>query len=180
MSEPLGPGDFPVPTPVWPHAPQPMPNPTPAPTTPVPVTPVPDPDPVPVVPDPTPVPDPAPVVPDPTPVPPVVSPIPQTTIIGNYLISAIRTGIPALVGFVVSWLVARGIDVPSSVRDWLIGIIMFGTLMGYYLLVRWLEIKWPKIGILLGVPTMPTYFGAKTKLAGLGAKHNYNYKHARK
>lgn len=77
--------------------------------------------------------------------------------LSNYVTSAVRTGVPALVAWVAGWLLARGIDIPAETRDWAVGGLTFLILMGYYLLARGLERRWPRAGFLLGVPTAPVY-----------------------
>jgi len=77
--------------------------------------------------------------------------------LNGIIIGGIRTGVPALVGWVVSWLIARGIDIPSNTRDWLVGLLTFAILLAYYFAVRFLEEKWPAAGVLLGVPQKPVY-----------------------
>jgi hypothetical protein len=77
--------------------------------------------------------------------------------LNSYLVSAIRTGVPLLVGWISSWLVARGIGVDEASEDWLISFLTFAFSLGYYLLVRALERVNPRVGWLLGVPVQPTY-----------------------
>lgn len=77
--------------------------------------------------------------------------------IGAYITSAIRTGVPLAVGWLVAWLLAHGIDVPAQARDWAVGGLTFAAAFGYYLAVRALEHKWPQVGVLLGVPIKPVY-----------------------
>jgi hypothetical protein len=74
-----------------------------------------------------------------------------------YVTSAIRTGVPLLVGWIVSWLVAKGIGIDDQTRDWLVSFLTFVLSMAYYLIARWLEQKNPKLGFLLGVPVQPVY-----------------------
>lgn len=73
----------------------------------------------------------------------------------GYVTSVIRTAVPYLIGLIVSWLISLGL--PASVKDAATAILTFviGTI--YYLGVRALEKKWPKLGWLLGSPTAPTY-----------------------
>ena len=81
----------------------------------------------------------------------------------NYVTSGIRTGVPALVGWLLGWLVTWGLDVPASVRAWAVGLLTFALLMAYYLLVRLLEQRWPRLGWLLGSPTKPRYDATPVK-----------------
>lgn len=73
------------------------------------------------------------------------------------LTSIIRTAVPYLVGWIVSLFALAGVTVTDELRAALVTLVSFiiGTL--YYVVVRFLEKKWPKLGVLLGVPTPPTY-----------------------
>lgn len=77
------------------------------------------------------------------------------------LISIIRTGVPYLVGLVVSWVATLGIHVPDDVKMQLTGagVFVVGTI--YYAVVRKLEQKWPAVGWLLGSPSQPFYESRK-------------------
>jgi hypothetical protein len=81
----------------------------------------------------------------------------RSHVLSAYVTSAIRTGVPVAVGWVVSWLVAKGIGVSPETRDWFVAFLTFACTMAYYLIVRFLEDKFPKAGWLLGVPTKPEY-----------------------
>lgn len=76
----------------------------------------------------------------------------------GYLTSAVRTAVPAGVGWVFAWLLSKGIDVPAETREWAVSGLTFLILMGYYLLVRALELKFPSLGWLLGSPAKPVYY----------------------
>jgi len=70
----------------------------------------------------------------------------------DLIYSVIRTGVPTVIGGLISWGV-----MPEA---WGVPAISFGTILvanGYYLICRVLEEKWPKLGWLLGVPHPPTY-----------------------
>jgi len=78
--------------------------------------------------------------------------------LSDKVLSAIRTGIPYLVGLGVSMLVVHtGLSIPESVQGWLTALLTFGVGYAYYLLVRFLEGKWPSLGWLLGAPVQPVY-----------------------
>lgn len=69
----------------------------------------------------------------------------------------IRTIVPIVVGPVLAWLLARGIEVDSEV--------VYGAVSGllsaaWYTLIRLLESRWPQTGWLLGVAKTPTYTGS--------------------
>lgn len=76
----------------------------------------------------------------------------------NGIIAAIRTGIAAGVGLVVSWLVGLGVEVPDGFQEGL-NVVVFGLVVsGYNLAVNFLEQKvHPWFGVLLGVPRTPQY-----------------------
>ena len=71
--------------------------------------------------------------------------------------SIIRTIVPLLIGGVVSWLADKGINAPADVVA--LSTAIFAFLVGslYYIVVRALEARWPKLGVLLGKPAKPTY-----------------------
>lgn len=76
----------------------------------------------------------------------------------DYLLSLIRTAVPTAIGALLSWLaVEHGIVVPEGLTNeatiWLTGLVV--TL--YYGIVRALEKRWPRIGILLGAAKRPVY-----------------------
>lgn len=72
--------------------------------------------------------------------------------------SLIRTGVPYIVGALLSWLAAMGIDIPADAENGLIAFLtaLFGGL--YYLIARALESRWPVFGVLLGATTAPEYW----------------------
>lgn len=78
-------------------------------------------------------------------------------LVSNYLMSLIRTAVPAAVGAVLSWLALRGLNVPASDRESITAAATFVVLLAYYAAVRALEKRWPKLGVLLGVPAAPSY-----------------------
>lgn len=82
-----------------------------------------------------------------------------------YVVSLIRTLVPVAVGTLLTWLAEHGLDVPADQRGTvsLAGVGIVAT--GYYVLVRALEKRWPKLGALLGVPVMPTYLRASAMVA---------------
>ena len=74
------------------------------------------------------------------------------------MIAAIRTGIAALVGTVVSYLVSSGFDLDSGFTLGLITVLTVFCIASYNWLVIILEKKvHPMFGILLGVPKAPKY-----------------------
>lgn len=81
----------------------------------------------------------------------------QIDLLKNYMISAIRTAVPFLVGAVATWLAGKGITLNDNARSFLQLVFesVFG--MGYYLVVRALEHVNYRFGWLLGYAKMPTY-----------------------
>jgi hypothetical protein len=74
--------------------------------------------------------------------------------LSTYLIGVIRTAVPAAVGALIGWLATRGLHLdPATVTPYAIGV----ATASYYALVHALEVKWPKLGVLLGVPKAPSY-----------------------
>lgn len=79
--------------------------------------------------------------------------------LGDGVISVIRTVVPVLVGAVLTWLASRlGIVLgEQSSAELVSGLVAVATTAGYYALARWAESRWPAAGWLLGVPAAPTY-----------------------
>lgn len=75
----------------------------------------------------------------------------------DFLTSIVRTVVPFIVGAVISWLTTKGLHVSSDVVASATGYltVLFGA--GYYVAVRALEKKWPKLGYFLGIPSEPIY-----------------------
>lgn len=71
--------------------------------------------------------------------------------------SVIRTAVPLAVGAVVSYLATKGLHAPDAVVAQATAFLTFAVGFVYYIVVRWLESKNPKLGVLLGKPTKPTY-----------------------
>lgn len=79
----------------------------------------------------------------------------------NIITGLIRTVVPALMGQLIAWLTTIGITVDQAVVDnfntmaiTLLGVILTGA---YYLLVRVLAKKYPKLELLLGSEKKPDY-----------------------
>jgi len=75
----------------------------------------------------------------------------------NVLPSLIRTFVPYVVGAVVAWLANKGVHVPDAEVASATAFLTFVVGTGYYLVVRMLEEKYPKLGVLLGIPIKPVY-----------------------
>ena len=77
----------------------------------------------------------------------------------DLIVSYIRTGVPVLVGTIVSWLVTLGIALDPDTQAALIAGLTGALIAAYYAIVRALERRWPAVGVLLGKRTEPTYSG---------------------
>jgi hypothetical protein len=56
------------------------------------------------------------------------------------LLAALRTGAQALVGAIVTWLTAKGFDLPLETQHWLVEVVLVGAgITVYTVVVRWLE-----------------------------------------
>jgi hypothetical protein len=77
--------------------------------------------------------------------------------LNNFIRSLIRTGVPYIVGALLSWLTTQGISISPEGEAGLIAFLtaLFGGV--YYLVVRALETRWPIFGVLLGATTAPEY-----------------------
>lgn len=73
------------------------------------------------------------------------------------VIAAVRTGIAALVGLFITWLVGQGVDT-GDLGDTL-NVALFGVFTALYnIVVSLLEKKVnPYFGVLLGIPKAPAY-----------------------
>lgn len=75
----------------------------------------------------------------------------------NFITSQIRTLVPLAVGALVSYFATLGLEIDSDTQSSLI-IGLTGVIQAiYYLIVRMLEEKFPKLGILLGSTKKPEY-----------------------
>lgn len=75
----------------------------------------------------------------------------------DFIISFIRTAVPMLVGTVSSYLITKGVEVTPELQIQLIGLLTSVISLAYYSLARLLETKYPKLGIMLGIPKTPIY-----------------------
>ena len=80
--------------------------------------------------------------------------------------SIVRTIVPVAVGQIVAYIATLGLVVPGDVENALTVILGFIFTSVYYLAVRWLEQKFPKIGALLGWAATPDGYTSAD-----GAKH---------
>ena len=75
----------------------------------------------------------------------------------DFIISLVRTAVPMLVGTVSSYLITKGVEVTPELQIQLIGLLTSVISLAYYSLARLLETKYPKLGIMLGIPKTPIY-----------------------
>lgn len=75
----------------------------------------------------------------------------------DFVVSLVRTTVPVLVGSAIGWLVTLGITLPEHATDSLTAGIVALSIALYYAGARWLEIRWPAFGYLLGTRAEPTY-----------------------
>lgn len=92
---------------------------------------------------------------------------------GNLIISTLRTGIPPLVGLVLTWLAAQ-IPAVVGIIVWLqenagielatvlAGVATALVIAGYYALVRWLASYWPWLEAFLGSTKRPVDYVTST------------------
>lgn len=74
------------------------------------------------------------------------------------VVAAIRTGVAALVGFILAALAANGFDLPEEFAANLTAVLFVLATGLYNLVVVWLEKNVsPKFGLLLGIPKAPNY-----------------------
>lgn len=71
--------------------------------------------------------------------------------------SYIRTIVPAVVGAFVTFLIGKGINIPEDIVEPTTALLTAVVAALYYIIVRKLEQKWPKLGLLLGVAKTPEY-----------------------
>lgn len=75
----------------------------------------------------------------------------------DFLVSQIRTHVPVLVGTLISFLTTLGLDLDVETQAGLIAGLTGVIISLYYLIVRLIEKKFPKVGILLGSTKTPNY-----------------------
>lgn len=72
----------------------------------------------------------------------------------DQLVALVRTVVPAVVGLLLAAAAKANIDIDGAALNGIVDAVVIGL---YYLAVRQLERRWPKFGVLLGVPKQPTY-----------------------
>lgn len=78
--------------------------------------------------------------------------------IGNFLLSLIRTYVPIGVGLALTWLASTlKVVIDPSSQAGLVALCVAALSAGYYLLARLLERQFPWLGALLGSTAKPSY-----------------------
>lgn len=85
--------------------------------------------------------------------------------------SIVRTLVPVAVGQLVALAASAGLEVPEDVEAALVALLGFTVTTVYYLAVRWLEQKFPKIGMLLGWAAVPTSYTPARDRQDISPKH---------
>lgn len=75
----------------------------------------------------------------------------------NYIISTIRTVVPTFVGTLIALLTSYGFEFDDAAIAGVIAFVISLCVGGYYLAVRLLASRFPKLEWLLGAPKKPTY-----------------------
>lgn len=76
----------------------------------------------------------------------------------NQIISYARTAVMLGVGYLLTFLAAHfDIVISEHSRTLVAAGVAFVVAFAYYVIVRALEARWPKLGVLLGVPAKPEY-----------------------
>lgn len=78
--------------------------------------------------------------------------------------SVVRTIVPVIVGQIGAYFATIGVTLPDDVMAGMTAILGFVFTAVWYLVVRFLEQRFPKLGILLGWAAVPAgYIGAKDR-----------------
>jgi hypothetical protein len=83
--------------------------------------------------------------------------------LNDFVTSLIRTWVPIIVGSIIGWLAARGINIDAQAVAGLAAFLaaVFSGL--YYLVIRLIERRYPGAGALLGSAKRPEYVETKPK-----------------
>lgn len=74
-----------------------------------------------------------------------------------FITSLIRTITPVIVGLVLAGLAKVNLGISESATTALALSLDAFFIGGYYAAARWLETRWPPLGLLLGSTAQPTY-----------------------
>lgn len=81
--------------------------------------------------------------------------------VSDLVVSYIRTLVPVAVGVGLSWLAKTlGVIVPAEEA---VPYVVAACISAYYVLVRFLESRYPALGWLLGAPRTPEYASPAAK-----------------
>ena len=72
----------------------------------------------------------------------------------DQLVALVRTVVPAVVGLLLAAAAKANIDIDGAALNGVVDALVIGV---YYVAVRQLEQRWPRFGVLLGIPKQPTY-----------------------
>lgn len=72
--------------------------------------------------------------------------------------SVIRTAVPLIVGYIITWGAENGVVIDETTFA---GWVTYLISIGYYVVVRWVEQRWPQAGWLLGKAKAPVYVDPK-------------------
>lgn len=75
----------------------------------------------------------------------------------NYFTSLVRTWVPIGIGAVISYLAAKGIVLGEDAADGAVTFVTAVCMGVYYAIVRYVELKAPQFGWLLGLAKTPGY-----------------------
>ena len=82
----------------------------------------------------------------------------------SFVTSLIRTWVPIVVGALASYLLTLEVELDAEAQAGLV-VGLTAVLQGaYYLIVRVLESRYPKLGVLLGSEAKPKYVDQSTNL----------------
>ena len=85
--------------------------------------------------------------------------------------SIVRTLVPVAVGQLAAYLATIGVILPEDVMAAVTVVLGFAFTTVYYIVVRWLEQKFPKIGVLLGWSAVPTSYTPAKDRQDISPKH---------
>jgi hypothetical protein len=76
----------------------------------------------------------------------------------NLITSIIRTVVPVAIGTVITWLqIHLGLAVDDTTSASVVTTVTGFTIALYYVAIRWLEVRFPQVGWLLGQAKAPGY-----------------------
>lgn len=82
----------------------------------------------------------------------------------NAIISGIRTGVATLAGLLITWLLAKGVNIDPDFATQLSVAVFTAVTVLYNAGVNWAATRWsPYFGYLLGIPKTPTYETTEAK-----------------